>query len=158
MLHPLTLLQPSCSPRLEKTLLGMPVHPGATGETSGLLMSLSQQTPCVLSEKGHCPSQLLHVSHPFFLGSVCCFCSVCLFLLDSSCSGDWAGSFSWLVSVGAIFRLGELSLGLCIWRGLFLGSSGMKLCVSLIAVLVGVSWPFCSISLSFAWTSHAWEW
>ena len=130
----------------------------STGESLGLPKSLPQQRPCVFSEKGHCPSQLLHVSHPFFLGGVCCFWSVRLFLLGSSCLGDWAGSFSWLVSVSAVFCLGELSLGLCVWRGVLLGSSGIKPHVSLVAVLMRVSWPFCSISLSFAWTSHPREW
>lgn len=93
----------------------------------GLPKLLPQQRPCVLGGKGPCPSQLLHVSHPFFPGGVCCSCSVHLFLLGSSHLGGWAGSFSCFQSMQFL-----------IWWSLGFASGGMKTHLSLIAVVLGV--------------------
>lgn len=128
----------------------------STGESSGPPKSLLQQRPCVLSERGHCPSQLLRVSHLFFLGGVAARCTCSSWAAAARVPG-LAPSPGWFQLV-QFFAWGSCLLGSASGERVLLGSSGIKPHVSLVAVLVGVSWPFCSSRLSFAWPSHTREW
>lgn len=96
-----------------EAILGMPVHPGAWARPWGCPGCFLNRGHVSLVKRVPVP-QLLHVSHPFFLGDVCCSCSVHLFLLGRSHLSGWAGFFSFLGSVHAVFHLMEFEL--CIWR------------------------------------------
>lgn len=136
MLRPLTLLQPSCAPRLEKALLGCLKRDH---------VSLAKRVTVLVS------SCMFHIpfSLAVFVVSALCVCSS--WAAATRVTG-LAPSPGWFV--GVVFSSGEAVSGaLHLERG-----GGIKPHVSLEAVLMGVSWPVCSISLSSAWASRTREW
>lgn len=126
-------------------ILGSACASRSTGRSWGLPEPLPCWRECVLGwEKGQCPGQLLHVSHPFFLGCVCCFCSVYLFLFGSSHSADSGLALSpgWLQALQFFLR------GSASGEERFEGSSRISPPVRLLGVLavafgrfVPSAWP-----------------